>query len=193
MGELVNADPFKSCPYGRTHQGTCHQREGTQRPYSIGAGHLGLAGGVGGVKGAHGTNRGEKVSCQKEEYVGHPYNQPQPAGLSCKWVTGPGGFPFNRCDNYASYQDVAVNGEILNDMGFPKPDVNLDPLFNEGEEMEISTKLPSTPKPAAGAATLAAVQGAGAGGAGSNMGQLILALVLVSLLVGGAIYWYNNN
>lgn len=109
---VVSGDPVKACPFGRTHQGICHAREGYQRAYDPATTPT-LPG------------RGVKVPCCPEYIGGTPYCQPPNLGLSCKWVTGPGGLSYDRCDNYQSYHDVAVNGEILNDPGFPQVRIGL--------------------------------------------------------------------
>lgn len=96
----LSGDPFDSCPFARTHTGKCHTREGYQRAY-VPSEFPSLPG------------RSFKVPCCPES-IGTPYCQPNTLGLSCKWVTGPGGMGYFRCDNYQSYKDVAVNGEILN-------------------------------------------------------------------------------
>ena len=110
----VPGDPVKSCPFGRTHQGRCHRREGVQRAYYPAKDTCVLPG------------RGIKVPCCPEYIGGVPYCQPPNFNLSCKWVTGPGGMGYERCDNYQSYRDVAVNGEILVDPDYPPVKWRLD-------------------------------------------------------------------
>lgn len=123
---LIPGDPVKSCPFGRTHQGMCHVREGVQKAY-VPASFPTLPG------------RGIKIPCCPEYIGGIPYCQPPNIGLSCKWVTGPGGLGYDRCDNYQSYHDVAVNGELLHDPNYPKVGYALDGYLQNALPIQSKT------------------------------------------------------
>lgn len=130
---LKDGDPGVCCLYGPGSDGMCKRRrhispyhpEATQKaksPFSqfwygtedhLGYGAFYGVGGVSGGKIGPGV-KGQGVTgmFSLKEYGGDPYVVHQPRGLSCKWVNGPGGFPFYRCDNYLSYGDVDPNGNI---------------------------------------------------------------------------------
>ena len=124
----ISGDTVKACDFGRTHQGICHTREGVQTAYYPATTPT-LPG------------RGMKVPCCPEYIGGTPYCQPPNMGLSCKWVTGPGGLGYERCDNYQSYHDVAVNGELMNDPGYPQIALDLDPYLDSAQPITGTTYL----------------------------------------------------
>jgi hypothetical protein len=94
------------CSTARTQDGKCHTIEGYNKPYSSEVGAFASQANL------PGRDIGEALSEPYYQIPNHP--------LSCKWVTGPGGFSFTRCDNYQSYSDVAVDGTIKHPPTFKK-------------------------------------------------------------------------
>jgi hypothetical protein len=124
------------CSVPRTHQGKCHQREGIQKPYLESATEKEALR-------KHNTFSNGSEDCPRKESKGQPYKAYTPYGLSCKWVTGPGGFNYERCDNYQSYQDSDPHGNIGDPMAteYPVMKIDLEPRFKKAEPLEHSETM----------------------------------------------------
>lgn len=111
------------CQYGRNHDMTCHKNQhATIKPYD---------------ESSFFDQGPFSASCPG--HLGPVYSQEPVNNLSCKWVTGPGGLAFKRCDNYKSYKDVSVEGTIKHPHNFPQVEFHLGRYFSSAKPMTATT------------------------------------------------------